>query len=838
MVLAVALGPSAGVADDPRPLSQSIREVWTYRDGLPHNVVHRLLAARSGYLWIGTQEGLVRFDGVRFRTFTHLDTPGLPGNEINALLEDERGTLWIGTSLGLSRMSGDTFQAVDLGGVTPVSALAPDGEGGVWVGTQADGVRHVGPGEHARGERLAASAGLRITALYRAPGGTLWIGCYPGLARLEGGRLEALGTAGLPSPSVQAVLEDAQGTTWIGTRAGLARRRPGAATFEPVPEVREQEVFSLLQDRAGDLWVGTALALLRLRGGRAERASTDWALADVHALAEDADGSLWIGTETSGLQRLRWGQVVTVGREEGLSGDSVWSVREGPDGAMLFGTDHGLDRMAGGPPRAAHARELRGLGVAALLVDRAGSLWVGTARNGILRFAPHGEVHYGRAAGLDQTTMVRVLHQDGLGTIWVGTGSGLFRMVGERFTPVPQGQGLAGQDVNAIAEQGDGTLWVGTTTGLARVREGRLEPALVEGRPDSSDVAALMADGDGSLWIGTVGDGLEHLQGGRVVRLTRREGLQEDTVLGILDDRLGHLWLSGNHGITRVARSEVEELSAGRRNALTPTILAQADGMRERECNGGVQPSAWRASDGRLWFATIRGAVVVDPAHIQLNPQPPPPRIEELLADGQPVALGGAIQLRPGTRRVEIRYTGLALAAADRIRFRYQLEGLETGYFDAGSERVARYTNLAPGRYRFRVIAANESGLWGTPGAAVGFEVLPYFWQTSWFYAAAIAAALAAALGAHLLRTRGLRRREVELRARVEEEVSRVKLLTGLLPICAWCKRIRDDEGEWHRIETYVSSRSDATFTHGMCPECYAREQAAIEKDSHDGEHS
>lgn len=199
--LAVALWPSVAAASDPRPLSQGIRESWTYRDGLPHNVVHRLLAARSGYLWIGTQEGLVRFDGVRFRTFSQLDTPGLAGNEITALFEDERGVLWIGTSLGLSRMTGDAFQLVDLGGVTPVSALAPDGEGGAWVGTQADGVQRVGAGEHPRVERLAATAGERITVLYRGSTGVLWIGGHAGLARLDAGRLEALGGAGLPSSS-------------------------------------------------------------------------------------------------------------------------------------------------------------------------------------------------------------------------------------------------------------------------------------------------------------------------------------------------------------------------------------------------------------------------------------------------------------------------------------------------------------------------------------------------------------------------------------------------------------------------------------------------------------
>jgi ligand-binding sensor domain-containing protein len=823
-MFAAALSRGVAAADEPRVLSQSTREVWTYRDGLPHNVVHRLIAARTGYLWIGTQEGLVRFDGVRFRTFSQIDTPGLAGNEITAFLEDERGILWIGTSLGLSRLTGDAFQLVDLGGVISVSALAPDGEGGLWVGTHADGVRRVRAGEPLRVESLAATANEQITVLRLGSAGELWIGSHAGLARLVAGRLEALGSAGLPSPSVRAILEDDRGTVWVGTPGGLARRRPGAALFEPVPSVREQDVYALLQDRAGDLWVGTGPGLLRLRGDRVEAANGSASPTDVHALAEDAEDNIWVGTETGGLQRLRWGQVITVGREEGLSAEVVWTVREGRDGAMWFGTDGGLDRMLGGPPQPAYEKQMRGAGVAALLEDRAGDLWVGTTGGGVLRFGPRGLVQYGKGDGLDQT-MVRVLHEDARGTIWVGTTSGLFQRVGGRFAPVPHGQGLAGQEVNTLAEQGDGTLWVGTTTGLARVRDGRLDPALVDGRPDRSDVTALLADPDGSLWLGTVGAGLNRLRGDRLTRLTRREGLHEDTVLGILDDGLGHLWLSGNHGITRVGRADVEEFVAGRRLALAPTILARADGMRERECNGGVQPSAWRASDGRLWFATIRGAVVVDPARVRMNTQAPSPLIEEFVVDGQQHALGGPLRLAPGTRRLDIRYTGMALAVADRIRFRHRLEGLESAFFDAGSERVARYTNLAPGRYVFHVVAANENGVWGTPGASAAFEIRPYFWQTSWFYATAGAAALGMALGAHRLRTRALRRREAELKTRVEEEMGKVKMLTGLLPICAWCKRIRDDAGQWHRIESFVSSRTEAQFTHAMCPECYSRDE-------------
>jgi len=243
-----------------------------------------------------------------------------------------------------------------------------------------------------------------------------------------------------------------------------------------------------------------------------------------------------------------------------------------------------------------------------------------------------------------------------------------------------------------------------------------------------------------------------------------------------------------------------------------------------------VTPAAWRASDGRLWFATIRGAVAVNPERVVTSAPPPPARVEELVADGHAIPVdGGPLQLPAGVRRVELRYTGLALAAADRIRFRHRLKGLDDAFLEVGGERVAHFTHLGPGRYQFEVVAATASGDWGTP-AAVTLEVASYPWQTGWFAAAVAALAAALMAGFIRLRTAGLRRRQAELTALVEEEMQKVKLLTGLLPTCAWCKKIKDEQGEWQQFEAYVSRRTDAKFSHGMCPDCFSRYREA-EKD-------
>ena len=809
-------------AQEARPLSQCIRERWTYRDGLPHNVAHRVLAAQDGYLWIGTQEGLVRFDGVRFKTFEIGATAGLAGNEITALLEDERRVLWIGTSRGLSRLEADRFELVELGGDAAVTDLLPDGEGGVWVATEASGVARVrrGPGP-AGVERLEGLTDPRVLTMAWV-GRELWMGGYGGVARIVDGRVERLAVPGFPATRVGRIAAGRDGTIWIGSNGGLLRRRPGAPGFEPVPEAGTASVEALLEDRHGALWIGLeGRPLLRLEGGQVQPLPGAGGPTDVHTLAEGGDGDLWAGTEAGGLYRLRWGSVSTVATEEGLASDVVWAVREGRGGAMWVVSDGGLDRVRNGRAEPAHAAELRGASPAGLLEDRDGALWVGLSE-GLVRFGPAGgTTRYGREEGLGQG-MARAIHQDGHGTIWVGTSHGLHRLDGGRFHALASDPALAGDKVNIIEELPDGSLWVGTTTALARVEGDRLVAVAAGGRPLRADVTALHADAAGGVWVGTVGEGLLRLSGDRVERWTRREGLYEDTVAAILDDGAGALWLSGSHGITRVERAQLQEVAVGRRAVLSPTVFGTADGMRERECNGGVEPAAWRSSDGRLWFATIRGVVVIDPAHLADRPAPPPARVEEVLVDGRSWPPGAALRLPPATRRVDVRYTGLALAEADRIRFHYRLVGLDDTFLDAGGERVAHFTNLAPGRYTFEVAAMLAAGDWGRP-ATLAFEIEPHFWQTSWFALAVLAVALGGALAVHLARTAAFRRRESALAARVDEEMRKVKVLTGLLPTCAWCKKIRDQDGQWQQFETYVSHHTDATFSHGMCPECFAR---------------
>jgi ligand-binding sensor domain-containing protein len=801
-------------SEELRPLSQLVHDRWTQRDGLPHNVVEAVLVDRTGYLWLGTQEGLVRFDGARFQVFERAANPGLAGDEIYALLEDPAGDLWIGTATGLSRKRGDTFEAIATGGAPAesVHALAL-ADGDLWVGTAA-GLRRLHAGRWSVVDSRDGLPDERVGAIAPARRGGLWIGGRRGLSRWKEGRVERVEGGGLPSEVVLAVLEDRDGALWAGTGRGLARRPPGVDRFAPLAAVGEQEVRHLASDGRGALWLSQAAGLRRVAGERVE------VLADapmvVNGLFAEADGTLWFGTDTAGLHRLRPGALTTIAQEDGLSSRVAWAVASDVDGSILVAGDGGLDRIASGRVTPVRADVTRREGLTSVLVDRAGRIWLGTESRGAVRIGSGPDRRFGPAEGL--RGQPRVIYQDAAGTIWFGARDGLYRLAGERIELVADTLG----PVNVLEEVPGDALWVGTTTGLARLEGARLVPIPLPGLDGPADVTALRADPDGAVWVGSAGAGLWLLRGAASHAFTRRQGLHENQVFAIVDDGLGHLWLSGNHGLSRVARAELEAVALGRAAAVSPLTLGRADGMREIECSGGVQPAGLRAPDGRLWFPTILGVVVVAPATVRVDPAPPKALVEEVWVDGQPRSPAGALQLPPETRHLELRYTAPALASADRIRIHHRLLGLDDRFVDGGPQRLVHYAGLPPGRYEFQVVAASESGRWGDP-ATLAFEIEPRLWQRRWFRAAAALLAAAAVVGAFHLATRRLRRQRRELAAQAREQAARVQALAGLLPICSWCKRIKDEEGAWQQLERYIAAQERAEITHVMCPECYAR---------------
>jgi ligand-binding sensor domain-containing protein len=788
--------------------------------------VNAILPSRTGYLWLATPDGLLRFDGVRFAVYNRLTSPGLPSENVLAVHEGRDGRLWVGTFRGLA--VGDAhgnrpFEQVQGVGPVAVYSIAQDSDGTVWAMARRGLWRVEGKGV----TPLGAEQGLpgdRYRALASDPAGGLWVATNQGLARLEGTRVAATYAVrdGLTSDDVLSVLVDGDGTLWVGTGRGVTRRAKGGA-FERVSAAGTRVVAALLQDHDGSIWAGTRDGLLRVAGGKADPMGRAAGLPDEHvaALAEDAEGDLWVGTEAGGIARLRDGRARVYGKAQGLTHEVIWSVLEGRDGSVWIGTDGGgLNRLRG--DRAGLATREKGFdeeNVYALYEDRAGRVWFSTEWHGLCRLAA-GRVDC--LTGSFAEDLVRCLLEDKDGRMWAGTSEALVRIDGRAVHPVATEDGKK-ITVTSLAEGPSGKLWVGTTSGLAEVENGAFRRVTIGGTPHADHVMSLHADADGTLWLGTTDAGLQRLRGGRLASITSRQGLPSDSVASVRDDGAGRVWLSTGQGILAIARGDLEAALDGRAARISAITITEADGLRDRECSAGVQPSMWLGHDGRLWYPTIAGVAVVDPRRVRLNTRAPPIQVEEIVADGRRVAPGDSLNLPAGVRHLEIHYAAPSFVAPERMRFEHRLEGLDSAFFAAGADRVAHYTALGPGSYRFRVRAANEDGVWGEQDASVTFAVRPYFWQTPWFYALSACVGVLAAVAILELRVRGLRHREQELKRRVAEEMARVEVLGGLLPICAWCKKVRHDAGYWEQIEQYISSHSKLEFTHGICPECLTR---------------
>lgn len=811
IVIQLGAAQPAHALDGHRRVTQYAQTHYEKRDGLPHGLANSIAQTSDGYLWAGSEEGLSRFDGAAFTTFDHRNTDSLPTNIFTALAVDAAGTLWAGTrEHGLLHRSDGEFHVVawEPGPQEQqIRALAFDAAGELWVGMHDRGVVRLHAG--ALITALTVRDGLPsddIRSFLAARDGTMWIGTFRGLAQWKAGRLSR-GPAALDGVAVHAIAQDGRGELWLATAKGLAHLRGDAIEWVGADRLLTGDIRQVLFDRDGNLWIGAATGVARMTpNGQIDRLAQPAAI--VLALFEDSEGNLWIGSET-GLDRLRDGDVLSFGASKGLTDETAFGVREDAAGAMWITTSGGLFRIAPGETEAQKLASDRGT-MYAIYPDTLGDVWFG-GRDGDV-----GRWHAGQFAWLGHQSWERIRSisqtPDGM---WFGTEHGLFRLRGDRLEDAePIVPGIV---VSAIAPDARGALWLATDGGLQRWRAGAPAPIPPGGPPRNTPVATITFDPDGTMWVGTEGAGLWRLRDGRWFAFTSKDGMFDDLVWRVLDDGLGNLWMSSNRGIWWVSRQQLESRAAGQRQVVDSVLYGEADGMPDRECNGAIDPAGWRTRDGRLWFPTGKGLVAIDPGHLHAT-TPPSALVESLRVDGQPMRLAQVLELAPGANRLEIGYTAPALRGPERLRFRYRLDGFDPTWNDAGSQRLAQYTNLSPGEYHF-VVEAGLDGAWGKPGS-LAVTLLPAFYQTGWFYALAILLLALAVIAVPMLRVRQLRARAKELDRRVQEAVRELKVLSGLLPICAWCKKVRDDHGYWSQIEAYLAARTDTQVTHGICPEC------------------
>ena len=781
--LALADPPAVSASRQEKPISAFYRETWTTRQGLPHNQINAIAQTPDGYLWLGTWEGLVRYNGLEFQQYARRNTPALKDNGVRSLRASVDGAVVIGTSRGgVTVKRGDrwrTWTRADGLAQDEILDALLDRRGRLWAATESMGLSMLDRGRatqfNVANGRLPSDVVFGVLEDRR---GDVWVATAAGLVHLVGGQaLAPRPVSGLPDAPVFRLLETARGGLLVGTERGVYRRIGATDRFELLsPLLPEDGVPSLAEDAAGHVWVGTINnGLFRLSGTGLEHFTSRHELPNnrVASLLADREGSIWVGTN-AGLMRLSDAPFTTWNSDQGLTDDYVRTVAPAPDGGIWIGTGRGLNLWRDNTIVAGYTKAdgLPGDSILSLLQDADGSLLVGTYTDGVLRMR-NGRVvaRYDNAGGMPGSNQIRALAQDQHGALWIGTTRGLVRWRDGTFRFFGQAQGLPREFIISLHVARNGVLWVGTTDGVARI-DGDAVTALDTGAVHAAqDVFGFHEDADGTMWMAT-DRGLLRYRNGELRGLGLEDGLPVDTLFAVLDDGLGNLWLTSNRGVLRIARSEVEAVLGGRRAQLTYDHFGEADGLVSAQCNGGSGPAAVRDARGNLWIATARGAATVAPGTLQAYRHGlPKVVIEQVLADGKPVHLDDVLRLPPGTRKLEFRFAALSFLMPRFLRYRYRLEGFDPAWVERGNQRSAQYTNLDPGSYRFLVHAA-APGLgqdWSGELTAVRIEIAPQLWQRRWVMAGAVGLLLLAVYGLYLWRVGSLRRRAVQLEATVEE---------------------------------------------------------------------
>jgi len=794
LLLLVTVGPAHGL-DPHKQIGQYGHDSWTSQRGLPGEAVYQILQSKDGYLWVRTGAGVSRFDGVRFvpmdaeigpepvkamclsadgdlllRTATHtvvyrdrrfseyLPSAHWPGGAVRVVFESREHVLFVGADNFIYRIEKDGEATTLQKNTGWVNDFLEDQNGRIWIAA-AHSLFLYNDG-HIAAEFPTKTATSTITALAEDRQHRLWTAAADGLYRLDPSTMVS-GTGFHPFRQAEAsghetsIVEDKDGNLWIGTEtSGLQRLTDGrASALDYNAGLTDNDVLSLFVDREGSVWIGTASGLDRLRDTKLITFTTREGLPTnrVKSVVADQNGDATAFTDTGGVATIHDGRVTVSSVNKGLptlAGSAMFRSR---DGSLWIGTLGGLSRIKDGK------LTVYGGGghfsknyISAICEDDEGLL-VANSESRIFRFKPgsgtDGEVlpftvHGKPTPLLDAGIYTFTMYRDPGGTLWFGTSNGLFK---RPPTESPKG-GFSGKiqfDVTSIFDDHRGNLWLGGRT-----------PGLVAYR----------------------------LSDGRVTHYTKHDGLFDGFASYVLAGDDGNLWISAEDGIYAASQKELDDFADGRTHSVTATRYSLADGLKTTEAvDTTSQPAGARTLDGKLWFAMKKGIVEVDPAHLRHNALAPPVLVETVAADGQPMPIDSDLTIAPGTKSLEIHYTALSLGIPERVRFKYQLDGYDHDWVEAGSRRVAYYTNLPPAEYRFRVIAANEDGVWNVEGAAIDITLKPFFYQTHLFLVFCCLLAVLIAFAANRLNTRLIRARAEKLTLVVEEKTAELRKSQGEL---------------------------------------------------------
>lgn len=759
-------------------------DVWKTESGLPSATIYAIAQTQDGYLWIGTQGGLVRFDGVNFETFDRHNTPELKRDDIFKLFIDREGSLWIVIlETGVVRYKDGKFTSLEMPADVSgkrVNAINQDADGNLILATNAGLCIFSGGKCHTYTKRDGLP-GDKITELYKDSKGRIWIATPYGAAFIEKGKITSFTERdGMTNSAVLSFQEDHQGQIWFGGNDLLVRYDGNKfTTYTPTNGLPKGGIRTLGLDNAGNIWVGTTGGGIGIFQGEKFvsylKEKDGLASSFIGEIYNDREGNIWIGTFGAGLNRLKNKNVVALTKEDGLSSSFAFSITQDNQGDVWIGTyGGGLNRYSEGKFTNYLSKGLWNI-VRTVYADNEGDIWTGTYGGGLNLFR-NGKYqkNFTIKDGL-ASNAVYALTKDNRGTLWVGTEHGLSKFTDGKFTNYTIKNGLPDDYITVLLNDKKGNLWVGTQNGLALYGNGYFYVPESVIRLFGEPIRALYEGIDGCLWISTSKD-LVRLKDGQLTTYTIESGLPDKFIYQVLEDDKGNLWGNSNRGIFRVSKKELDDYAEGKIKIISFVVYGAADGLIGTEGVGQNQPAALKSKDGKLWFPSTSGVLLVDPNQITYNKTMPPVKIEEFKANQKQVSTGNQISLAPGNDDVEIHFTALSLRAPEKIKFRYKLEGYDDDWVDAGTRRVAYYTNLPPGQYRFLVIACNDDGVWNHVGTELSFELHPYFYQTKLFKVVCVLAVLLFACGIYLIRIRRLISHNRKLEQKVSERTVELTL--------------------------------------------------------------
>ncbi len=707
---------------------------WTTLDGFPSNSILTLIQSQDGFIWMGSYNGLIQFDGANARVHDKYSDKYLPSNSILSLYQDASGHFFFGTQNGLTVSTKEGWLVFQKEHGLPsnfIFSILRDSQQRLWVGTDRGLCYKVN--NRFTNESLDSSLiNVPVNDLMEDRLGQLWVATQgSGVVRIQSGGIQIFNqTAGLPSNNANALELDRDGSVWVGTDEGLCRIGSDMELTQ-YPDVPEKWIRCLRFDRQNQLWVGTDQGICIyydkqfssiLKVGLPQYQPQD--------IIEDIEGNIWVATYRSGVFKLHLGKFSTISEIDGLSGQKVLSLFHTRENNILAATDNGLDIISNGKISVLKpADQLPIPSVKDVYQDSRDRLWICT-RAGLIQISDGEETLITTEDGLSDN-YVRTAMEDSNGNIWIGTQDGLNLLSGNEFQQFDVSHGLASPFIIALFEDSRGDIWISTRGGLTRYSNGSFQSYYMKDGLPGNVVFRIHEDEQGLLWIGTDG-GVVQFDGSSFTSYTMADGLPVETAFQVLEDNNGNLWVSSDQGIYKMSRQKLLQLKDGNVSSLTPRLFTHHDGMRTSECTASSR--AVKDDAGRIWFATFDGIALINPAKVTINTVPTPVLIQDIQVNDNPLPVGQAILMQSDQNRLQIRYTALSYVSPEQVRFKYMLEGHDADWIDAGTTREILYPSFPAGRYTFKVIACNNDGIWNLTGAELVIRKLEHFYKSPWFY--------------------------------------------------------------------------------------------------------